>query len=769
MIPSTPSQPHQHHHRHKKVNPNAWKSPKAKAKFVTSQTWRLAMTVIAPIFFLLIFMWHPPKKQELAPHALYVICLMATYWISECIPLAITSLLPVILLPLFGISASEDVCSVYFNNTIIFLFGGCVVALSFEYSNLHTRIAFFVMKYMGAEASILLFGMMMTCMVLSCWMNNTSTTAMMVPIVYVIMEQYKKKMLPKEDAETLAEMYGNPNAPAMVDSKTIAASEPSGAKGLSEEAAGNVDVEGDFAEIEAPKKKVSFSEMKEADEMEKSRTGPKDQTGLSRTGSQSTLGTTATEYWEDYIAEKEAYLKHLEVMFMVGVAFASNVGGTGVITGTGTNLIATNQLRTSKGEVADGKVPVNDQIGCTKTENQLWDLDFVRWIMLNIIPMIINVLLTWAFLAIYFQGFPRKIAVFWKTKVLKRRVSPLEWKHAQEKQEVSDSIKNAIGASYAQLGKTTLHEWLVLGLFGILVSLWIFRSPLFARGPSVPFVNTGSIPGDVLALVHPACTKKGAARKLESSWGWSRFFGDWCDEGFIHDSCLTLLVCILIFTLPKDPVYYKNILKGGLGAGIDDPIMPFSFVAEHMPWGPFFMLGGGFGISKAITDSKLNTVIIEAMSSSQALKDMEFKWLLLVLLFGVAILTSLASNTATAAIISPVLIQLAQVKGLPPLFILLPPIVSASYAFCLPISTPPNAIVYDKAKMKQTDMLVPGLFVTVITNTILYFWTLTGMYWMLGVADYKHECDLPPMSGKARAEIVMGSVSRCANVLANTI
>ncbi|CAL8144265.1 unnamed protein product [Orchesella dallaii] len=129
MIPSTPSHAH-HHHGRKKANPNAWKTPKAKAKFIFSQTWKLAFTILAPILYLVIFLWKPPKKQELAPHALYVIALMATYWISD------------------------SVGSVYFNNTIIFLFGGCVVALSFEYSNLHTRIAFFVMKFMGAEASM---------------------------------------------------------------------------------------------------------------------------------------------------------------------------------------------------------------------------------------------------------------------------------------------------------------------------------------------------------------------------------------------------------------------------------------------------------------------------------------------------------------------------------------------------------------------------------------------------------------------------------------
>ncbi|CAL8144268.1 unnamed protein product [Orchesella dallaii] len=582
------------------------------------------------------------------------------------------------------------------------------------------------------------------------------------------------KLLPKEDVATLAEMYGNPNAQAAVDSKNagLGSGAPGEVKGLSDNAiqSKDVDVEGDFADMETPHRKVSFSEKKEIEEIERVEPSePRDQTTPSRTGSMSTIGTTATEYWEDYIAEKEAYLKHLEVMFMVGVAFASNIGGTGVITGTGTNLIASNQLRTSKGEVADMKVPVLNLLECVKTANQFWDLDFVRWIMLNFLPMIINVILTWGFLAIYFQGFPRKITVFWKTKILKRRVSPLEWKHAQEKQEVADSITNAIGASYAQLGRTTLHEWLVFGLFVILVILWIFRSPLFARGPSVPFVNSMGIDAVTLALVHPACTKPGAAVKLESSWGWSRFFGDWCDEGFIHDSCLTMMVCILIFVLPKDPIYYKNFLKGGLGAGIDDPVMPFSFIAENMPWGPFFMLGGGFGISKAITDSKLNTVIIEAMSQSQFLKDLEFKWLLLVLLCGVAILTSLASNTATAAIISPVLIQLAQVKGYPPLFMLLPPIVSASFAFCLPISTPPNAIVYDKAKMGQKDMFGPGIFVTVICNTVLYFWTTIGMHAMLGVDDYDHSCDLPAMSNRRLAEIVSGSVSRCANVLADTV
>lgn len=76
---------------------------------------------------------------------------MAIYWMTECIPLPITAFLPAILYPLFGIASSDKVTSAYLQDSILFLFGGCIIALAFEYSNLHSRIALKVILLVGAR------------------------------------------------------------------------------------------------------------------------------------------------------------------------------------------------------------------------------------------------------------------------------------------------------------------------------------------------------------------------------------------------------------------------------------------------------------------------------------------------------------------------------------------------------------------------------------------------------------------------------------------
>ena len=74
---------------------------------------------------------------------------MALYWVTDCIPYGITSLLPVVLYPMFGIMSSKDISSIYFQDILMLYIGGLVLAISVESSNLHKRIAF---------RTILLFG-----------------------------------------------------------------------------------------------------------------------------------------------------------------------------------------------------------------------------------------------------------------------------------------------------------------------------------------------------------------------------------------------------------------------------------------------------------------------------------------------------------------------------------------------------------------------------------------------------------------------------------
>ena len=117
---------------------------------------------------------------------------MAVWWISEAVPLAITSLLPVVLFPLLGIMDGKAVSSTYFNHVIFLFIGGFIVALAMQKWNLHKRIALKILMVTGIGPGRILFGFMAATAFLSMWISNTATTMMMVPILISIIAKLEE-------------------------------------------------------------------------------------------------------------------------------------------------------------------------------------------------------------------------------------------------------------------------------------------------------------------------------------------------------------------------------------------------------------------------------------------------------------------------------------------------------------------------------------------------------------------------------------------------
>ena len=147
------------------------------------------------VSFLAIYLFtdlEPGKPEVTATMA--VAALMAIWWVTETIPLAVTALVPLVLFPVMGVLDGREVSEVYINHIIFVYVGGFMMALAMEKWNLHRRIALKLLLLIGVSPGRILLGFMLTSAFLSMWISNTATTMMMIPIVLSIVYSLEEQM-----------------------------------------------------------------------------------------------------------------------------------------------------------------------------------------------------------------------------------------------------------------------------------------------------------------------------------------------------------------------------------------------------------------------------------------------------------------------------------------------------------------------------------------------------------------------------------------------
>lgn len=146
--------------------------------------------LLGPIVFFICLL--APSPEGLSPEAhrvAAVALLMAIWWISEALPMAAISLLPIALFPLLGIMATGAVTAQYGNHIIFLFMGGFFIAVAMERWNLHKRLALSIIAWVGVGPSRIILGFMIASAFLSMWVSNTATAMMMVPIGMAVIRQ----------------------------------------------------------------------------------------------------------------------------------------------------------------------------------------------------------------------------------------------------------------------------------------------------------------------------------------------------------------------------------------------------------------------------------------------------------------------------------------------------------------------------------------------------------------------------------------------------
>ena len=107
---------------------------------------------------------------------------MVTWWISEAVPIPATSLLPLVLFPLFGGGTMQEAAAPYANPLIFLFMGGLLIATAMVRWSLHKRIALYIIRRVGTSPQALILGFMLATAFLSMWVSNTATAVMMLPV-----------------------------------------------------------------------------------------------------------------------------------------------------------------------------------------------------------------------------------------------------------------------------------------------------------------------------------------------------------------------------------------------------------------------------------------------------------------------------------------------------------------------------------------------------------------------------------------------------------
>jgi sodium-dependent dicarboxylate transporter 2/3/5 len=250
---------------------------------------------------------------------------------------------------------------------------------------------------------------------------------------------------------------------------------------------------------------------------------------------------------------------------------------------------------------------------------------------------------------------------------------------------------------------TTWMSWAMPAMLIMLpaTGLWLTRGLKAGGGLETPAVGSWRFE-ELATLIVFALTATLWITRKEPWGGWSH----WLGLPGASDASVALLAVVAMHLLPDG--------KGETLLTWDD--------AKRIPWGVLILYGGGIAIAKAFDQSGLDDLIA---SSLTGLAKVPVVVMIALVCLAVTFLTEVTSNTATSNLILPILAATALAAAIDPRLIMVPATISASFAFMLPVGTPPNAIVYGSGEVTIEQMAREGFVINLIgvavVTVVCYF------------------------------------------------